>query len=47
MESDSQEKVKIGPRMLYGSLGWIMEAGLVRESEKKIDPELDDERRAR
>ena len=43
--SESQGKVKMGPGTLYGSLGRMMEAGLVRESEKKVDPELDDERR--
>ena len=45
VESDSQGKVKMGPGTLYGSLGRMMEAGLIRESDKKIDPELDDERR--
>lgn len=43
--ADSQEKVKMGPGTLYGSLGRMIEAGLIRESDKKIDPELDDERR--
>ena len=45
VEADSQEKVKMGPGTLYGSLGRMIEAGLIRESDKKIDPELDDERR--
>jgi DNA-binding PadR family transcriptional regulator len=45
VESDSQGKVKMGPGTLYGSLGRMMKAGLIRESDKKIDPELDDERR--
>lgn len=45
VESDSQGKVKMGPGTLYGSLGRMMEAGLIRESEKKIDPKMDDERR--
>ena len=45
VESDSQGKVKMGPGTLYGSLGRMMEAGLIRESDKKLDPELDDERR--
>ena len=35
----------MGPGTLYGSLGRMMEAGLIRESDKKVDPELDDERR--
>ncbi|MBN2312456.1 MAG: helix-turn-helix transcriptional regulator [Sedimentisphaerales bacterium] len=45
VESDSQGKVKMGPGTLYGSLSRMMEAGLIRESEKKIDPKMDDERR--
>ncbi len=45
VESDSQGKVKMGPGTLYGSLGRMTEAGLIRESDKKVDPELDDERR--
>jgi DNA-binding PadR family transcriptional regulator len=45
VESESQGKVKMGPGTLYGSLGRMMESGLIRESDKRIDPELDDERR--
>src|SRR5215207_8426380 len=45
VERDSQGKVKMGPGTLYGSLGRMMEAGLIRESDKKVDSELDDERR--
>ena len=45
VESESQGKVKMGPGTLYGSLGRMMEAGLIRESDKKVDPEMDDERR--
>src|SRR5262245_40783359 len=41
--SDSQGKVKMGPGTLYGSLGRMMEAGLIRECDKEVDPELDDE----
>jgi len=37
--------VKMGPGTLYGSLGRMMESGLIRESDKKVDPEMDDERR--
>ena len=44
-QEDSQGKVKMGPGTLYGSLGRMIDAGLIRESDKKIDPELDDERR--
>ena len=45
VESDSQGKVKMGPGTLYGSLSRMTEAGLIRKSDKKIDPEMDDERR--
>jgi DNA-binding PadR family transcriptional regulator len=45
VESESHGKVKMGPGTLYGSLGRMMEAGLICESDKKVDPELDDERR--
>ena len=45
VESDSQGKVNMGPGTLDGSLGRMIEAGLIRESDKKIDPEMDDERR--
>jgi DNA-binding PadR family transcriptional regulator len=43
--SESRGKVKMGPGTLYGSIGRMIEAGLIRESERKVDPELDDERR--
>lgn len=45
VESDSQGKVNMGPGTLYGSLGRMIEAGLIQESDRKIDPEMDDERR--
>ena len=45
VEADSQGKVKMGPGTLYGSLGRMLEAGLICESDKKIDPKMDDERR--
>jgi DNA-binding PadR family transcriptional regulator len=45
VETDSQGKVKMGPGTLYGSLGRMIDAGLIRESSKKVDPRMDDERR--
>ena len=45
VEADSLGKVKMGPGTLYGSIGRMMEAGLIRESGKKRDPAMDDERR--
>ena len=45
VQEDSHGKVKMGPGTLYGSLGRMIDTGLIRESDKKIDPEMDDERR--
>ncbi len=45
VNADSRGKVTMGPGTLYGSLARMMEAGLIRESDKKADPEMDDERR--
>ena len=45
VERESQGKVKMGPGTLYGSIGRMMEAGLIRESDKRRDPAMDDERR--
>jgi DNA-binding PadR family transcriptional regulator len=45
VELDSQGKVKMGPGTLYGSLSRMINAGLVRESNKRVDPKMDDERR--
>jgi DNA-binding PadR family transcriptional regulator len=45
VERESNGKVKMGPGTLYGSINRMMEAGLLRESEKRPDPDLDDERR--
>ena len=45
VEADSQGRVKMGPGTLYGSLGRMIEAGLIQESDKAKDPAMDDERR--
>ncbi len=45
VEADSQGKVAMGPGTLYGSLKRMLEAGLVSESDKRVDPEMDDQRR--
>ena len=45
VERESHAKVKMGPGTLYGSIGRMMEAGLIRESDKRRDPAMDDERR--
>jgi len=45
VEKDSKSKVRMGPGTLYGSLKRMLDAGLVKESDKRTDPEMDDERR--
>jgi DNA-binding PadR family transcriptional regulator len=45
VERESHGKVKMGPGTLYGSIGRMIAAGLIRESDKRVDPALDDERR--
>jgi DNA-binding PadR family transcriptional regulator len=45
VEADSLGKVSMGPGTLYGSLKRMLDSGLVRESDKRVDPEMDDERR--
>jgi DNA-binding PadR family transcriptional regulator len=45
VERESHGKVKMGPGTLYGSIGRMIGAGLIRESDKRPDPDLDDERR--
>lgn len=45
VQADSQGKVSMGPGTLYGSLKRMLDSGLVRESDKRVDPEMDDERR--
>lgn len=45
VEQESQGKVKMGPGTLYGSIGRMIEAGLVAESNKKAAAGSDDERR--
>lgn len=45
VETDSQGKVSMGAGTLYGSLKRMLDAGLVKESDKRVDPEMDDERR--
>ena len=45
VEADSQGRVNMGPGTLYGSFKRMIEAGLIRESDKKIDADMDDERR--
>lgn len=45
IEADSQGKVRMGPGTLYGSISRMVGAELIHESEKRADPNMDDERR--
>jgi DNA-binding PadR family transcriptional regulator len=45
VEVDSEGRVNMGAGTLYGSLKRMLDAGLVKESGKRIDPAMDDERR--
>src|SRR5882762_3415989 len=45
VKADAGERVTMGPGTLYGSLRRMIDAGLIRETDKRIDPEIDDERR--
>src|SRR5688500_14478796 len=44
-EVDSQGKVKMGAGTLYGSLKRMLDAGMIEESDARVDPEMDDARR--
>jgi len=43
--ADSQGKIKMGAGTLYGSLKRMLDAGLIKESNRQVDPEMDDTRR--
>jgi DNA-binding PadR family transcriptional regulator len=45
VNADSESLVSMGAGTLYGSLKRMLDAGLVKESAKRVDPGLDDERR--
>lgn len=45
VELDSQRRVKMGPGTLYGSLKRMLDAGLVKESDMRVDPEMDHQQR--
>lgn len=41
----TQDRVRMGPGTLYGTIKRMLKANLVAESEERPDPEMDDERR--
>lgn len=45
VESDAAGAVSMGNGTLYGSLTRMLDAGLVKESDTRVDPGMDDQRR--
>ena len=45
VERQTQNKIKMGPGTLYGSIKRMLAAGLIEEADERPDPALDDERR--
>lgn len=45
VEADSQGKITMGAGTLYGSLKRMLDVNLVKESDKRVDSEMDDARR--
>jgi DNA-binding PadR family transcriptional regulator len=45
VEARTQNKVRLGPGTLYGSIRRMLADGLIEESEERPDPKIDDERR--
>ena len=45
VEDFTEGTVTMGPGTLYGAVKQMLKVGLIRESDKRPDPELDDERR--
>ena len=41
----TQNRVRMGPGTLYGSIKRMLKVNLIEESDERPDPELDDERR--
>ncbi len=45
VETNTDGQVNMGPGTLYGSIKRMLKAGLIRESDERPDPDLDDQRR--
>jgi DNA-binding PadR family transcriptional regulator len=45
VEANTNGQVVMGPGTLYGSLKRMLQAGLIEESDARVDPEMDDPRR--
>lgn len=45
VEANTKGQVLMGPGTLYGSIKRMIQAGLIEESDERLDPEMDDQRR--
>jgi len=45
VEARSENRIRLGPGTLYGSIKRMLADGLIEESEERPDPDLDDQRR--
>jgi DNA-binding PadR family transcriptional regulator len=45
VEATTNGQVLMGPGTLYGSIKRMLTAGLIEESDERVDPEMDDPRR--
>lgn len=45
VEANTKGQVLMGPGTLYGSIKRMLQAGLIEESDERVDPETDDPRR--
>ncbi len=45
VEVNTKGQVLMGPGTLYGSIKRMLQAGLIEESDERVDPEMDDPRR--
>ena len=45
VEANTKGQVLMGPGTLYGSIKRTLQAGLIEESDARVDPEMDDPRR--
>jgi DNA-binding PadR family transcriptional regulator len=45
VEANTDGQVVMGPGTLYGSIKRMLQAGLIGESDTRVDPEMDDPRR--
>lgn len=45
VRQSTDDKIKMGPGTLYGTIKRLLKAGLLKETDERPDPDLDDERR--